>query len=90
MKTEKDLKEIITSHDNNYYKVLFEEEGITKEDLKLVDLRWFSPVIPFKGGRPVEVTETIGGHYIVPGYPAHSVPKEMLTIMRYRYLANRR
>lgn len=89
MDIQKELKQIIANEDEKYYKVLFEEEGITKEDLDLVDLRWFSPVIPFKGCDPVDVTETMGGDYIVPGCPVNPVPSEILKVMRYRYLISR-
>lgn len=86
---EKGLKEIVSNHEDNHYKILFDEEGITKEDLELVDLRWFSPVIPFNNCHPVEVTQTRGGDYIVPGYPIQPVPADVLKVMRYRYLISR-
>lgn len=42
---------------------LLAEEGITKENLELVDLEIeFSPVIPVKGGDPMEVIELEGGY----------------------------
>jgi hypothetical protein len=71
---------------------ILKEEGITKEDLELVDLDIeFSPVIPYKGASPCEVTETMGEKYIVHGVinGSQTVGVEMLTIMRYRFLINR-
>jgi hypothetical protein len=73
-----------------FYNTLEQEEGITKSDLMLVDLSIaYSPVIQFKGGSPVDVTETIGGNYIVHGALPQTVDAEMLKVMRYRYLSNR-
>lgn len=57
----------------------------------MVDLEiGFSPVIQFKGGRPAEVIETIGGKYIVQGEMPQTVDKTSLKVMRYRYLSNRK
>lgn len=87
---EDSLTELLKNQEDSFFKKLFEEEGITKEDLEFVDLEInFSPVIPYKGDRPVEVIETIGGNYIVPGVP-HTVTPLLLKIMRYRYLSNRK
>jgi hypothetical protein len=69
------------------------EEGITKEALELVDLDIaFSPVIPIRGGEPMEAIELEGGFYRVPDCPfiKLNLTKEELTIMRYRYLINRK
>jgi len=71
---------------------LLKEEGITKEDLKLVDLDIeFSPVIPIKGNEPMEAIKLEGGKYRVPDCPmvGLNLSKEEITIMRYRYLINR-
>lgn len=71
---------------------LLKEEGITKEDLELVDLdREFSPVIPIKGSEPMEAIKLEGGKYRVPNCPilGLNLSKEEITIMRYRYLINR-
>jgi len=68
------------------------EEGITKEDLELVDLEiGYSPVVPFKGSRPMEVIKLEGGFYRIPECPfvGLNITPESLTIMRYRYLINR-
>ena len=73
-----------------FFKELEESEGITESDLELVDLEiGFSPVIQFKGGRPAEVTETVGGNYIVHGEMPTTVDAESLKVMRYRYLSQR-
>ncbi len=72
---------------------LLKEEGITKEDLELVDLDIeFSPVIPVRNGSPTEVIETIGGKFLLPDFPLiqGAISREELTIMRYRYLINRK
>lgn len=71
---------------------ILKEEGITKEDLELVDLDIaFSPVIPFRGSSPMEVIKLEGGKYRIPDYPMAglNITKEALTVMRYRYLINR-
>jgi hypothetical protein len=71
---------------------LLEEEGITKEDLDLVDLDIeFSPVIPIRGGSPMEVIKLEGGMYRVPDclIVGLNITPEELTIMRYRFLINR-
>ena len=71
---------------------LLKEEGITKEDLELVDLEIeFSPVIPIKGSKPTEAIKLEGGKYRVPDCPmvGLNLSKEEITIMRYRYLINR-
>jgi len=68
------------------------EEGITKEDIELVDLEiGFSPVTPFRDSNPCEVTETVTGKYLVihPLLP-NAIGPEMLKIMRCRYLSNRK
>lgn len=68
---------------------ILEEEGITKEDLELVDLDInFTPVIPIRGGSPMEVIELVGGKYRVLDCPfvGLNLSKEELTVMRYRYL----
>lgn len=68
------------------------EEGITKEDLELVDLKIeFSPVIAIRGGSPMEVIELEGGFYRIPDclMVGLNLSKEEITIMRYRYLINR-
>ncbi len=68
------------------------EEGITEQDLQLVDLNIeYSPVIPIKGSRPMEVIKLEGGQYRVPDCPAVglNISPENLTVMRYRYLINR-
>ena len=65
------------------------EEGITKEDLELVDLGiGYSPVIPIKGSKPMEVIKLEGGKYRVPECPmvGLNISTESLTVMRYRYL----
>lgn len=72
---------------------LLAEEGITKEDLTLVDLEIeFSPVIPVRNGSPCEVIQTIGGGYLIPNHPVFrgAISKEELIVMRYRYLINRK
>ena len=71
---------------------ILKEEGITKEDLALIDLDIaFSPVIPVRNGTPTEVIETIGGKYLLPNFPIfrNAISKEELTVMRYRYLTNK-
>lgn len=72
---------------------LLKEEGITKEDLELVDLDIeFSPVMPIKGSEPMEAIKLRGGKYQVPDCPIIgmiSLSEEDLKIMRYRYLINR-
>lgn len=71
---------------------LLKEEGITKEDLELVDLNMgFSPVIAIKGLRPMEVLKLQNGKYRVPDclMVGLNLSKEELTVMRYRYLINR-
>ena len=71
---------------------LLKEEGITKEDVELVDLEIeFSPVIPIKGSKPTEPIKLEGGKSIVPDCPlvGLNLSKEEITIMRYRYLINR-
>lgn len=92
MEEKSTLQNIVDSEKEKYYQQLFEEEGISKEDLELVDLGIaFSPVLPFRIDKyPVEVTETIGGDYIVHGHPFNPVSPEMLKVMRYRYLTNRK
>ncbi|MCK5609360.1 hypothetical protein KAR91_46230 [Candidatus Pacearchaeota archaeon] len=68
------------------------KEGITKEDLELVDLDIeFTPVIPIRGGSSMEVIELQDGRYRIPDCPmvGLNISKEELTIMRYRYLINR-
>lgn len=71
---------------------LLKEEGITKEDLELVDLDIeYSPVIPIKGSEPMEVIKLEGGQYRVPDCPfvGLNISAEELTVMRFRYLINR-
>lgn len=84
------MKDVLKIVQEEFYSQLEQEEGITKKDLELVDLSIaFSPVIQFNGDKPVEVTETIGGKYIVHGQIPQTVDAEMLTVMRYRFLINR-
>ena len=74
------------------YWSLLADEGITKEDLELVDLDIsFSPVIPVRGGEPMDVEELADGRYRIPDCPeiGLNITKERLTVMRYRYLINR-
>lgn len=68
------------------------EEGITPEDLELVDLEiQFSPVIPIRSGKLQDAVEVIQCRdktkYLVqhPMFP-NAVDAEGLKIMRYRYL----
>lgn len=70
----------------------FSEEGITPSDIDLVDLDIeFSPVIPIRGDEPCEVIETVGGYFLIPDRPFFGViSRDMIKIMRYRYLINRR
>ncbi len=71
---------------------LLSEEGISKEDLELVDLSIaFTPVIPMKGDKAYEVIETVGGSYLIVNHPIinYSIPAELLKVMRYRYLIKR-
>lgn len=85
------IDNISTELRSQRFKELEESEGISESDLDLVDLEiGFSPVIQFKGGRPAEVTETIGGNYIVHGEMPTTVDAETLKIMRYRYLSTRK
>ena len=65
-----------------------EKEGITKEDVELVDLDMaFSPVTPYPNVRACEVIKTIGGNYIVQTEPVPiTVTPNTLRVMRYRYL----
>lgn len=70
------------------------KEGITKDDLDLVMLDInFSPVIALCGESirdAVEVTETIGGKYVVHhGLITNPVAADELKVMRYRYLISR-
>ena len=74
------------------YRILEEEEGITQEGLCMVDLDIaYSPVIPQKNGDPCEAIKTMGGKYLVQ-HPlcSDAVSKEILTVMRYRYLTSYR
>ncbi|GAG00864.1 unnamed protein product [marine sediment metagenome] len=83
----KEIKEL----EKIYFDIL-KEEGITKEGLGFVDLEiGYSPVIPIRGGRPMEVIKLQGGAYRVPDCPmvGLNISPERLTIMRYRYLINR-
>jgi len=85
-----DLENILKNQREQFYKSLEQDEGITQQDLELVDLEIdFSPVIPFHGGKPVEAIETMGGAFYVTGYP-NIVSAEMLKVMRYRYLSQRK
>lgn len=74
---------------------LLAEEGITKDDLDLVMLEiQFTPVIAIRGESikdAVEVTETVGGKYLVH-HPLinGAVSEDELKVMRYRYLISRR
>ena len=80
----KELDKIITD--------LLADEGITREDLELVDLDFgYSPVIPVKGMRPMEAIKLEGGNYRVPECPmvGLNISPEQLTVIRYRYLMNR-
>lgn len=83
--------EIAETLNKLFWDTLKDEEGITPEDLEMIDLDIeFSPVIQFKGGKPVEVTEATGkGQYIVNGMIPQTVGELMLKVMRYRYLSNR-
>ncbi len=86
---EKDTKDVLQKIQWH----LLAEEGITKEDLELVDLDIeFSPVIPIRGGSPMEAIKLEGGKYRVPDCPmvGLNLTKEEITIMRYRYLINRK
>lgn len=68
------------------------EEGISKDDLELVDLNIeFSPVIPVKGGSPMEVVKLKDGFYRIPDFPQAglNITEESLKVMRYRFLINR-
>jgi hypothetical protein len=74
------------------YESLLLDEGITKEDLELVDLEiGFSPVIPIRGSSPMEVIKLEGGFYRIPECPmvGLNITAESLTVMRYRYLIGR-
>lgn len=86
------MKNILTGLEEQFWKELEESEGITKEDIEFVDLEiGFSPVLQFKNSKyPAEVTETIGGNYIVHGEMLQTVDPTTLKIMRYRYLSNRK
>jgi hypothetical protein len=68
------------------------EEGITKEDLKMVDLEiGCTPVIPFKGDDPVDAVETMGlGYQVIHPLVSNPVTPEELKVMRYRYLISRK
>ena len=80
-----DLEKIISN--------LLEEEGITKEVIEMVDLEiGFSPVIPIKGSRPMEVIKLEGGRFRVPECPMAglNITSEELKIMRARFLINRK
>lgn len=71
---------------------LLADEGISRENLDLVDLSiQFSPVIPCKGDRPYEAIETNGGKYLLVNHPIfkHAISADELKAMRYRYLINR-
>ena len=84
------IKEVL---ETRMWEQLEREEGITKEDLQLVDLDiGFSPVIPFKGDNPCEVMEstTPGKYIIVHPLVQGAITAEELKIMRYRYLINRK
>ena len=81
------MKNLNESLENLYWKELA-EEGITKDDIELIDLDIaFEPVTPIKGASPCEVIETIGGKYLV-NHPlsADAVTEEELKVMRFRYL----
>jgi hypothetical protein len=69
------------------------EEGITKEDLEMVDLDIeYSPVIPMRGGEPMEAIKLEDNKYRVPDceFLGLNLSVEQIKIMRYRYLINRR
>lgn len=83
------LKGIMQILESEAWKVL-NEEGITKEDLELIDLGIaYEPVTPFKGADPCDVSPAEGGGYIVyhPLLEHRRVSEEELKIMRFRYLA---
>lgn len=71
------------------------EEGITKEDLELVDLAIaYSPVIAMRGEKfedAVEAIPCVGSKTYLIKHPifTNAVDEETLKIMRYRYLVNR-
>ena len=72
---------------------LLKEEGITKELVDCVDLDIeFTPVIPIKGMKPMEVVKLEGGLYRIPNFTmvGLNITPEELKIMRARYLINRR
>jgi len=74
---------------------LLEDEGITKEDLELVDLDIeYSPVIAIRGENFCDAVEAItctGGQKYLVKHPLvpEAVDAETLKIMRYRYLTSR-
>lgn len=77
---------------NEMEKNLLAEEGITEDDLSLVDLDIeYTPVIPIRGAQPMEAVKLRGGNYAVPECPlvGTSISPKALTVMRYRYLTSR-
>lgn len=82
------LKNIMQTLENEAWKEL-NKEGITKEDLELVDLDIaYEPVTPFEGADPCGVSPAEGGGYIVyhPLLQHRKVSEEELKIMRFRFL----
>lgn len=72
---------------------ILKEEGITEEDLEFIDLDIeFSPVIPIRGGDPMEAIKLVDGRYRVPDCPmvGLNISEKELKIMRYRYLINQK
>ena len=69
---------------------LKKEEGITKEDLEVIDLDIaYSPVVPIKGESPCNVTKTIGGKYLVRHFLCpEAISEDALKVMRYRFLTS--
>lgn len=83
--------------ENIIEKILWEqlgEEGITKDIVEQVMLDIaYSPVIPIRGGSPIEIRKSPNGQYYMPSEQCPSLYKKVneneVRIMRCRYLLSR-
>lgn len=67
------------------------KEGITKDDLELIDLDLgYSPATPIKGSGPMEVIKLENNKYRIPDCPivGLNISEQRLKVMRFRYLQN--
>ncbi len=82
------MDDIKTILENLYWDEL-KKEGITKDDVELVDLDIaFSPVTPFINGSPEEVIKLNGGKYRIPNCLelGLNISADVIRVMRFRYL----